>query len=337
MAVTATAEVLFMPTGPVGRFSNTLSNRVTAATRGFAPRNSRPTWGHEPAAHGRSLKRSFTSSSATRGLRIYTAVGSSSKYSAFVDQGTGIYAGNSPWEATILPPGAVGSPSLYEHTWIPSPKSGKRVGTVIIKGQHPQYFFSRGLTAGLRSVHIATATMPGTSLAGAVDTFPEELASHVTAATEPEIAFLASLTEWRRWRDEAWSRHDPLGHGGARTAEHQRRADAQGLRVQAQRARRAAAKPSPEQRTADNRRRQAKRRARLKEAKTTVNTRSQQKIAERARFLHAAIEKYGARVDPSSLEFRSGYWYIEVLERVVARPGGPTLLLPREIRGRKIG
>lgn len=340
--VEATAEVMFTPEGAIGNWSRQFSNRVTGFTSRAAPRNSRPTWGHEPAARGKSLKRSFTSSSkyAPAALRVYSAVGSTAPYAGFVDQGTGIYAGNAPWEAKILPPTRVGGSDLYEHTWHPPPDANgnfKPTGTVEIKGQRPQFFFARGLDRAFKSVHLATASVPAGSLSGAVDTFPSDLSDKVTASTTADAAFMASLTQWRLWRDEAFFAKQVRGANAGALAEISRRESAKALRRSRLAAKRAAAKPSPAKRAEDNRRRQAARRARLKETKTTVNTRTQRKAAERSRFIQAAIDKYGAaNVDLGSLQFEGGYWYLTIKERATRSGDGQTRPQFREIRGRKV-
>jgi hypothetical protein len=340
MAVTASAEVLFGPQGQVTNWTRQFSNRVTGATRSRAPSNSRPTWGHEPAARGKSLKTSFTSNTQPRpvGLKVFAAVGSSAKYSAFVDQGTGIYAGNSPWEARVLPPTARGASNLYEATWRPAGPEGDRVAGVMIKGQRAQHFFAEGLHDAFMSVGMATVKVPGSTLRGSVDVFPEDLARSVTAATEADAAFLASLTQWREWRDAAWRRGDVLGQGGSGST--QRELSRRNSIVEAKRANRvsrrvgsdAALRKSRE----DGRRRQEAFRARARATRDTVASRPQRREAERVRFLAAAMAKYGSRVDPSSLRFQGGRWYLDVLVRAQPRAGGPVVLVPRLIKGRPI-
>lgn len=331
MAVTASAEVMFGPQGQVTNWTRQFSNRVTAATRAAAPSNKRPTWGHEPAARGKSLKNSFTSNTEPRpsGLRVFAAVGSSARYSAFVDQGTGIYAdgGGSPWEARVLPPTAWGGSNLYEATWRPAGPDGAPVAGVMIKGQRPQHFFAEGLNAAFRSVGMATVKVPSASLSGEVDTFPEALASSVTAATEADAAFNKSLEQWREWRDAAWSRNEVLGEGSVRQRESRRRGDLQDARRARQAASRAARKPSAAQRTEDNRVRQARRRARLKDVRETARTRVNAKSAERDRFVKAVTAKFGGRADRNSLYFEGGYWFMSVRND----DGGYRL-----VRGRKV-
>lgn len=276
IVVEANAEVLFTRAGPVGRFANVFSNRVTRFTAAAAPSNSRPTWGHEPAAHGRSLKKSFTSRTryeAAR-LRVFSAVGSTANYSAYVDQGTGVYNEASPWLAKILPPTSQGGSNLYEHTWRPG--GGKQqVGEVWIKGQKPQYFFAAGLDRAFKSVGMATATVPGSTLAGAVTSFPDDLANFAGGATPSDSAFRASLTQWRAQRDAAWNRGAILGEkgGASATAERDRRAARSSARRQALAAKRARNKPSAAKRAADNLARQRKFREQVAKSKGKKITR----------------------------------------------------------------
>lgn len=277
IVVEANAEVLFTRGGPVGNWARTFSNRATRFTAAAAPGNSRPTWGHEPAAHGRPLKTTFTSNTryVPSMLRVFSAVGSSANYSAYVDQGTGVFNEASPWKAKVLPPTSQFGSDLYEHTWRPG---GGRQGVreVWIKGQKPQYFFAHGLDRAFKSMHMVTATVPGTARLGSnVTSFPDDLANFAGGATPSDSAFRASLAQWRAQRDAAWNRGETLGRPGsnAHTRETDRRAAATAARYQKNRARLQRNKPSPAQVRAANRERQRKFREQVAKAKGKSITR----------------------------------------------------------------
>ena len=277
------AEVLFTPNGPLGNFARQFTQRVKTATAANAPGNSRPTWGHEPAAHGKPLKASFRAATRYRPAtaQIFSAIGSSAAYAPFVDQGTGIYNEGSPWRAKILPPTSQMGSDLYEHTWRPG--GGRQgVGEVWIKGQKPQYFFAKGLDAGLASMGLPAIKVPGGS---GTTAFPKDLSRHVSAAidTGRGSAFRASLEQWRRQRDAAWNRGEALGRTGsnAHTRETDRRAAASAERYRKNRARLQRNKPTDEQIRTANRERQRKFREQIAKAKgKTIKRKPPQQIRE---------------------------------------------------------
>jgi len=212
-------EVLFAPGTDLSRWKNTLSHRVTAATAAAAPVNKRPRWGH----YGKPLKTTFTASTSTRitsgGGFFYIAVGSRSAHAYYVDQGTGIYGGNGPYEAKILPPYQYGSASLYESTWRPGGDADTpRVASVMIKGQRGQHFFDRGLRDGFASVRMRSFQLPGegiSAMASSMASFPSGL-FHSGSTTNASTGggLMLSLRDWRLWRDEAWRAGEGLGRGG---------------------------------------------------------------------------------------------------------------------------
>ena len=271
IVVEAHAEVLFTRAGPVGNFGRVLSNRITRFTAMAAPGNSRPTWGHEPAAHGKPLKSTFTSRTrySPAHMAVFAAIGSTANYSTYVDQGTGIFNEASPWRAKVLPPTSQMGSDLYEHTWRPG-GGRQKVGEVWIKGQKPQHFFAHGLDRGFKSVRMATATVPGTArLGSAVTSFPDDLSNFAGGATPSDSAFVASLIQWRAQRDAAWNRGETLGRKGsnAHTRETDRRAAATAARYQKNRARLQRNKPTDAQVRAANRERQRKFREQIAKAK----------------------------------------------------------------------
>lgn len=213
--VEAHGEVLFEPGGDVYRWQNRLTKRVRAATIAAAPTNSRPRWAH----YGKPLKDTIKATGRPRRginkFHLYTAVGSTAGHALYVDQGTGVFGGNGPYPAKILPPWQPGSPSLYEHTWRPGGKG--RVAPVMIKGQPGQHFFDEGLARGMASMRMRSFQVPGegaSGVSGVLNSAPGGLAGFL-GNTVADGAFIASLTQWREWRDEAWNDPDRgLGRGG---------------------------------------------------------------------------------------------------------------------------
>lgn len=214
IVVEANGEVLFAATGDVGRWTNRFSQRVRAFASADAPVNKRPRWGH----YGKPLKSTMVASTTYQPIRmrVYAAVGSTSAHSAYVDQGTGVHVGHSAYPAKILPPWTRGGPSLYEHTWKPAGPGGKTVAPVMIRGQKGQFFFASGLKRGFQSMRMRSFQVPGDAqISGAMSSFPDSLANFV-GNTPADAAFVASLTEWRAWRDEAWAAREELGRNHSR-------------------------------------------------------------------------------------------------------------------------
>lgn len=260
-------EVLFAPGADIPRWQNRFSQRVRAAAAKAAPTHN---YGKRPLRPhpGKPLKNTFVASTVKRRLTkgggfVYSAVGSTANYSAYVDQGTGVYVGNNPWRAKVLPPYSPGSPSLYESTWVPAP-GGRRVAPVFIRGQKGKFFMDEALLRGFQSMKMRSAQVPGEGVSGLV---ANTLATAVPAFpgnTPADAAFVRRLTEWRAWRDEAWGKRIPvLGEGDALTKqvrravtkEKQRRADMANNRE-------AKRKASAERRAEANRRYQRERRKR---------------------------------------------------------------------------
>lgn len=317
IVVEANAEILLFPnTGSIGRWKKALTERVKQETRKEAPTNKRPRWGH----YGPALRNTFTASTSTRitkgGGYIYSAIGSRSPHAFYVDQGTGIYNGGSPWKAKILPPWTQGSPSLYEHTWHPpnQPATGLSQ-SVLIKGQRGQHFFDKGLDRAFRSVGDARYRAIGGRLSGALRSFPEGIANFAgnTVDDGEGGAFRASLTEWRLWRDEAFNSGRVLGEG-FQTREHKRR-EAKRAASRASTYRRS--KAAQERRAERSRIRSQKRRdelkaknkAKVKQVKPKVRpqlTRAQDKARVRA----LAIKRFGSTLD--SILYEKGKWTVIV-------------------------
>ncbi len=325
LVVVANAELLFKPTGPIANFNNSLSQRVRNATALAAPTNKRPRWMH----YGKPLKKTMRASTDLQPNRLhaYFAVGSTAAYSAYVDQGTGVYGGNGPYGAKILPPWHRGSPSLYEHTW-KVPRSaginmrGERVveweelGRVTIKGQKGQFFFARGLKDAM-VVSRASLGLPRnkgtnmTSMAKALSLIPDHL-HNFRGNTPWSFAFDVQLREWRSWRDEAWYRRELLGEGY--TQERLRRGYRDALRARAAAKRR---RERQERSRATNAERQERWRRKQGAVTRDEYVRNQRRRRmetnamnrERALIIRNYTKKYGDRFFPESLFLNSdGVW-----------------------------
>lgn len=207
IVVEAHGEVLFAATGDVGRWQNRFSHRVRTFAAQEAPTNKRPRWGH----YGKPLKSTFTASTTYQPgrMRVYSAIGSSAPHAWYVDQGTGIYNGSSPWKAKILPPWQRGEGSLYEHTWRPAGPGRRRVKPVYIKGQKGQGFFDKGLVRGFRSMRMRSVQVPGEGgpkISNVLNSIPTGM-TNFAGNTASDGAFVAQLQEWRKWRDDSWARN----------------------------------------------------------------------------------------------------------------------------------
>lgn len=226
IALESHAEVLMMPTGEIGLWTNRFSRRVGDRARGFAPRRKRPRWGHEdPQMIAGSITASTSYDPGT--LRVHSAVGVKASHGLFVERGTGIYnldGSTGPYEAKILPPWFHGSPSLYESTWKPGGKNP--VAPVMIKGQRPQQYLERGLDSGMLSMKLRAYQLPdlGGVISKATNSIPATLVDQVTSGID-KPAFRRNLQQWRSWRDGHFYSGGALGNGSS--AEHRRRELAQ--------------------------------------------------------------------------------------------------------------
>lgn len=359
----ANGELLFLPTGDVGRWKNRFSANAQKFTAAEAPSNKRPRWAHYGLPLKRTINRSSTRFVKTRaGARLYSVVGSTAPYSAYVDQGTGIYNGGSPYRAKVLPPWRRGEGSLYEASW--RPPSGGTAGAgdsvwsrpavrpVYIAGQQGQFFFDAGLRRTFRAMRVRQSIAPIGGLPGqmsqALSSMPAGLEDGFSGATPVNSAFVAQLQEWRQWRDERFNSGRVLGRdGGSRTAEGVRRrgtAERSPAREGAENRRAAAGRSRQAYNSMVYRRRQKAKQA-LNDAKSTQKPKqakvgpgyAQRKAAEKQRFLAAAARKYGqSNIDRGSLEFEGGYWYVTV--KVMEPRPGDGALRPgfKEIRGRRV-
>lgn len=216
-------EVLFAPGADIPRWQARFQERIYAAAVRAAPTHN---YGKRPLRPhpGKPLKASFMKSRPRKRITkgggfIYAAVGNSANYSAYVDQGTGVFVGNNPWRAKVLPPYSEGSPSLYESTWIPTP-GGRRVAPVFIRGQKGKFFMDEALLRAFQSMKMRSYQVPGEGVSGlvantlrtAVPAFPGN-----TDLTDGAGSAAPRLEEWRKWRDEAWGQRErTLGEGSIR-------------------------------------------------------------------------------------------------------------------------
>jgi hypothetical protein len=217
--VVAYGEVLFTNAGPVPGWLGRFSQRVRSFAEAEAPSNKRPRWAH----YGKPLKSTMRATTRTRrgisAFHLHAAVGSTAPHAYYVDQGTGIFAGNSPYKAEILPPWERFSPSLYEASWQP-PGSVRRVKPVMIKGQKGQHFFDTALKRGFQSMRMRSIQLPGEgvgAMSGVLRSEPAGLVNFL-GSTPSDAGFIKSLEEWRAWRDAAWDAGFILGRDRNKTA-----------------------------------------------------------------------------------------------------------------------
>ena len=198
--IMADATGLFQRGRPVSNWLNMLTKRVSAEIAKAAPSNKRPRWAH----YGPPLKMTIRGSTYPRkasGKRyyLYTSVGSTAPYAMYVDQGSGIHAGKSSWEAKILPPWPAKGYELYEKK-----RDGRKV---MIEGQEGKFFFAKGLEKGFDRMVRRSFQPVGVreGVSGLRQTFlsmPQSAVSQL-AATPTSPAFQMSLNKWRLWKSEA--------------------------------------------------------------------------------------------------------------------------------------
>jgi hypothetical protein len=226
--------------------------------------------------------------------------------------------------AKILPPWTRNSPSLYEHTWkVPHSAIGRdgektveweEVGEIHVRGQRGQEFFDRGLKRAFESMRMRSYQVPGDPrISGALSSFPEGLADFV-GNTVADGAFIASLEEWRAWRDAAWYSRRILGMGHnymrerrefRQVKEHIRqRTGGSFTSWQKQ-------KELSRERSRRYRERKHDMRGTRKKERMTAQQR-QARNSDRAAFIAAMMKKYG-KIDLGSVEYRNGYWYVLVI------------------------
>lgn len=327
IAVTANADVLFLPGGDVNRWHRRFSTTVRRATARAAPSNKRPRWMH----YGKPLKRSIVASRSrfirhASGPRLYSAVGSTAPYAKYVDQGTGIFAGRSPWKAKILPPWPSRGRQLYEHTWRP-PGSSTTVRPVMIKGQRPQRFFAAGLKRGFQLMGMASHSVPDVDprIGEVMRTWPRGL-ENFAGNTPWSAAFDTQLRIWRQQRDAVWAlRRTRFPEGPVRPTRRQAADLQRALKAQA----RAERDRSASERAAERRKNQqiaalkekerakelgkAKRAAEEARAKALRNLSAGNAESERtAREFHALIKKIApdARIGSHRLDDGVIMWQV---------------------------
>lgn len=302
--VVADAAVMFLPSGDIGKWERDLATRVTIATRKLAPNNSRPHWMH----YGKKLSEAGSFTTKTKydpeRKRITTVIGSRVSHAIFPDQGTGIYAGKSPWKAAILPPTSRGGSDLFEDTWRPH-KGAKAGPGRMIKGQRGQFFFARGLRAAMISKRIPSIEVADAAVAAKTrGSGVTGLVNSLGLPVDSNGAFRAQLTEWRRWRDEAWS--NPERRRTASTRPKRPRYYGVDKTTRARLDREKAKRYRDKMRGGPPRERKpaAEKPTRVKPKPTGATT------AGKARFKAAMLKKYGGI--EGSVQIRGGYFYITV-------------------------
>lgn len=261
IVIAASAEVLFTPTGDVGRWSRSLTYSARRYAAEAAPINKRPRWAH----YGKPLKQTMRSTTKYRPneLRVFSAVGSTAPHAYYVDQGT------QDFMAKILPPWTRGGASLYEHTWKPSYNS-QPVGEIAVRGQAGQHFFDKGLDRAFAQAHLLDTVVPGgPRMAAAERALPSGIADFL-GNTPWSVAFQFQLEQWRAWRDAAYRSSMAFHDDGAFA---RRRAAA--TRLRGEKTRRPTV--SPETKREQSRKRTAKYRAANREALNAKRRKSLEK------------------------------------------------------------
>ena len=333
-SLTVSGEALFTPNGDLATWKRNFSRNATRATAQLAPENKRPRWAH----YGKPLKSTFTTETRVNAasMMIHSTVGSSAPHALFPDQGTGVFAGGSPYEAKILPPWTRGSPPLYEETWRPNNVRVSRWGiksggtTVMIQGQRGQFFFENGLSHAFIKARMASIQIPGTggnAISSALSAAPDMLPGN-SGTTPAPVAFQAQLNQWREWKDRAWRAGralDRSGDGGRVGATRLRagKLDPRG-RNQREAARRARTAANAQARIAERNAREQRRIAVREQAKAKTKVRTQQQVeadrrkksiqAERTRFVNKATSKYSASrgYDVRNIRFEGGRWRVDI-------------------------
>lgn len=196
------AERLFVPGGPMSNWLNSVSQKARVYAAEEAPSNKRPRWAHA----GKPLKttmRATTVRGDASGLRVHQGVGSTAAHAVYVELGTGVYAGNSPYEAKLLPPWTRGGPDLYESHW--RPYGGKRLKRVMIKGQRGQGFLQKGQERAFASAGLRLRPSLGGEKVQRSMTAGEIVLTDIEEDNPNRGLFAAQREEWRRWRDDAWA------------------------------------------------------------------------------------------------------------------------------------
>lgn len=235
ISVEANTEVLFMPGGSVNNWAAKFTAQIRARGARNAPRHNYAERSLRPHP-GKHLNQTIISarprfwSNGSDKTYVYAAVGSNSAYAYYVDQGTGVYAGNGPYLAKVLPPWHQGEGSLYEHTWRPGGPDQARVRPVFIKGQKGQFFFDKTLTETMRHMRLSAFQKPASpKISEAMNHFPLGLEGFLGNTPGGE-AFEKRLDLWREWRDERFNPGLVLGRNGGHTS---RESDRRRVKAQA--------------------------------------------------------------------------------------------------------
>ncbi len=190
------AVLLFTPQGDVTNWTRRFSAHVNKYAAAVAPSNKRPRWSH----YGKPLKATFKASTMPQPgrRRVYSGVGSSAPYSAFVDQGTGSRAGGAAYPAKVLPPSTWGGSDLYQ-----AGRNKRR--TVMIEGQRGQKYMDKAVRMAFATMRMRSYQIPAEkgALGEIVRSTPSGLIKGIVGATAKSPAFYRSLKQWQGWQDAA--------------------------------------------------------------------------------------------------------------------------------------
>lgn len=303
MVYEARGELLVMPGQVIHSWTQRFTNRVQRYTSAAAPTHNygkRPLRPH-PGPHLkttiiRGRTRPYVRAS---GGAVFSAVGSTAPYAAFVDQGT------KGQIAKVLPPWAPGSPTLFEATW--TPRGRGPVGPKPVSGQKARHFFDTGMDRAFAYMLRRSYQVPGERglLSGGGPSVANLGWDAFFGNTGSDPSFTRRLDTWRQWRTEAY------GDKRHQAERERRRAPRSRGMSPGEKARRA--QESAERRRAEARKRTQRNRDKAKDTKKAkdITTKSRTRAADRAAFLRAMKAKY-RRVDSGSAKYRGGYWYVLV-------------------------
>ena len=221
------AETLVLPGQIIHGWTQRLGMRMRKYTAAAAPTHDyarRPLRPH-PGPH---LKDTIIHG-ATKGYPrrtggvVFSAVGSTAPYAAFVDQGT------NGQMAKILPPWDAGlrSHTLYEATW--RPKGGAPLGPKPVKGQEARKFFDAGMARTFQYLGNRSVQVPGERdiLAPGFPSVQNLGWMGFFGNTSSDPAFVARLNTWRAWRqaayaDNKWQKQRRVDQYAKRAAEREK-------------------------------------------------------------------------------------------------------------------
>lgn len=296
MYAEARGELLVMPGKVINSWTRRLGKRMVRYTAAAAPTHNygkRPLRPH-PGPHLKTTIIHGKTKPYPRksGGVVYSAIGSTSPYAAFVDQGT------SGQMAKVLPPWSPGSGSLFEASW--SPGGRGPIGAKPVSGQRARNFFAKGTERAFAYMLRRSYQVPGEQ--GLMKKEAPSIGNMGWNAffgnTQADPAFAKRLSQWRAWRAAAYENPSYQAERERR----RKRSRAMDPEVKAQKARERAERRKEESRKRTQRHR--------KKTKSTAGDRKERKarLADRAAFIRAMKDRYG-KIDEGSVDYKNGYWY----------------------------